>query len=188
MQGPHHCYLSLYLHHPLTARADISRDCTRPGASKETTNLLLPEPRDGQHEGQLPGAEIEVLRRERLAYEQESMETRQALARSEAYCRALKARVTVLETEKILTELYFLKWKKMAPKRATRSTPVTPTLNATTTTTVTEAQLQALINPGVAALQMAEAEANKLGIGIWPECSGPKAQHKLFANALTRNS
>ncbi|GJV71416.1 hypothetical protein Tco_1491411 [Tanacetum coccineum] len=44
-------------------------------------------------------AEIEVLRRERLAYEQESMETRQALARSETYCRALEARVTVLETE-----------------------------------------------------------------------------------------
>ncbi|GKF75164.1 hypothetical protein Tco_0224608, partial [Tanacetum coccineum] len=43
--------------------------------------------------------EIEVLRRERLAYEQESMETRQALARSEAYCRALGAQVTVLETE-----------------------------------------------------------------------------------------
>ncbi|GKB13255.1 hypothetical protein Tco_0847178 [Tanacetum coccineum] len=44
-------------------------------------------------------AEIEVLRRERLAYEQESMETCQALARSEAHCRALEARVTVLETE-----------------------------------------------------------------------------------------
>ncbi|GJX71422.1 putative reverse transcriptase domain-containing protein [Tanacetum coccineum] len=44
-------------------------------------------------------AEIEVLRRERLAYEQESMETRQALARSEAYSRALEARVTVLETQ-----------------------------------------------------------------------------------------
>ncbi|GJU10554.1 hypothetical protein Tco_1132950 [Tanacetum coccineum] len=44
-------------------------------------------------------AEIEVLRRERLAYEQESMETRQALARSEAHCRALEARVAVLETE-----------------------------------------------------------------------------------------
>ncbi|GJU51948.1 hypothetical protein Tco_1221503 [Tanacetum coccineum] len=44
-------------------------------------------------------AEIEVLRRERLAYEQESMETRQALARSKAYCRALEARVTVFETE-----------------------------------------------------------------------------------------
>ncbi|GJV05111.1 hypothetical protein Tco_1338680 [Tanacetum coccineum] len=42
---------------------------------------------------------IEVLRRERLAYEQESMETRQDLARSEAHCRALEARVTVLETE-----------------------------------------------------------------------------------------
>ncbi|GJS00667.1 hypothetical protein Tco_0317175 [Tanacetum coccineum] len=44
-------------------------------------------------------AEIEILRRERLAYEQEGMETRQALARSEAHCRALEARVTVLETE-----------------------------------------------------------------------------------------
>ncbi|GJW67718.1 putative reverse transcriptase domain-containing protein [Tanacetum coccineum] len=44
-------------------------------------------------------AEIEILRRERLAYEQESMETRQALARSEAHCRTLEARVTVLETE-----------------------------------------------------------------------------------------
>ncbi|GKC83854.1 hypothetical protein Tco_1139571 [Tanacetum coccineum] len=44
-------------------------------------------------------AEIEVLRRERLAYEQKSMETRQALAWSEAYCRELEARVTLLETE-----------------------------------------------------------------------------------------
>ncbi|GJT65139.1 putative reverse transcriptase domain-containing protein [Tanacetum coccineum] len=44
-------------------------------------------------------AEIEVLRRERLAYEQESIQTRQDLARSEAYYRALEARVTVLETE-----------------------------------------------------------------------------------------
>ncbi|GJZ82198.1 hypothetical protein Tco_0647371 [Tanacetum coccineum] len=33
-------------------------------------------------------AEIKVLRRERLAYEQESMETRQAFDRSEAYCKA----------------------------------------------------------------------------------------------------
>ncbi|GJS15803.1 putative reverse transcriptase domain-containing protein [Tanacetum coccineum] len=44
-------------------------------------------------------AEIEVLRRERLTYEQESMETRQALARSEAYSRALEAWATVLETQ-----------------------------------------------------------------------------------------
>ncbi|GKB32315.1 hypothetical protein Tco_0871716 [Tanacetum coccineum] len=44
-------------------------------------------------EGHLPAvrAEIEILRRERLAYEQESMETRQALARSEAHCRTLEA-------------------------------------------------------------------------------------------------
>ncbi|GKB69274.1 hypothetical protein Tco_0930686, partial [Tanacetum coccineum] len=44
-------------------------------------------------------AEIEILRRERLAYEQESTKTRQALARSEAHCRTLEARVAVLETE-----------------------------------------------------------------------------------------
>ncbi|GKC91576.1 hypothetical protein Tco_1152225 [Tanacetum coccineum] len=44
-------------------------------------------------------ADIEVLRRERLAYEQESIENRQALARSEAYSKALEARITVLETQ-----------------------------------------------------------------------------------------
>ncbi|GJU14616.1 hypothetical protein Tco_1142582 [Tanacetum coccineum] len=41
--------------------------------------------------------------------------------------------------------------EKMAPKRTTRSTPVTPTPNAATTTTVTEAQLQALIDQAFAA-------------------------------------
>ncbi|GKC73779.1 hypothetical protein Tco_1119662 [Tanacetum coccineum] len=54
---------------------------------------------DAQKDHAAVRAEIEILRRERLAYEQESMETRQALARSKAYCRALEARVTVLETE-----------------------------------------------------------------------------------------
>ncbi|GJY31854.1 hypothetical protein Tco_0415349 [Tanacetum coccineum] len=44
-------------------------------------------------------AKIEVLRRERLTYEQESMEKHQALARSEAYSRAIEARITVLETQ-----------------------------------------------------------------------------------------
>ncbi|GJS51256.1 hypothetical protein Tco_0624618 [Tanacetum coccineum] len=39
---------------------------------------------DAQKDRAAVRAEIEVLRRERLAYEQESMETRQALARSEA--------------------------------------------------------------------------------------------------------
>ncbi|GKB03200.1 hypothetical protein Tco_0831289 [Tanacetum coccineum] len=67
--------------------------------------------RVGQQEGHLPAvrAEIEVLRRERLAYEQESMETRQALARSKAHCRALEARVTVLETEVLRHE-----WQRQA--------------------------------------------------------------------------
>ncbi|GJR31997.1 putative reverse transcriptase domain-containing protein [Tanacetum coccineum] len=52
----------------------------------------------------------------------------------------------------------------MAPKRATRSTrasPVTPAPNATPTTTVTKAQLQALIDQGVAAA-MAEAEVSRV--------------------------
>ncbi|GJU19698.1 hypothetical protein Tco_1153040 [Tanacetum coccineum] len=44
-------------------------------------------------------AEIEILRRERLAYEQESIKTRQALARSEAYSRALNAWIRVLKTQ-----------------------------------------------------------------------------------------
>ncbi|GKF52976.1 hypothetical protein Tco_0159886, partial [Tanacetum coccineum] len=43
--------------------------------------------------------EIEVLRRERLTYEQESIQIRQDLARSEAYNRTLEAQVTVLETK-----------------------------------------------------------------------------------------
>ncbi|GJZ27079.1 putative reverse transcriptase domain-containing protein [Tanacetum coccineum] len=44
-------------------------------------------------------AEIKVLRRERLAYEQESMETRQALARFEAYCRELVATSNIMRTK-----------------------------------------------------------------------------------------
>ncbi|GJR66766.1 hypothetical protein Tco_0012831 [Tanacetum coccineum] len=54
---------------------------------------------DAQTDRAAVRAEIEVLRRERLAYEQESIQTRQDLARSEAHCRALEARVTVLETD-----------------------------------------------------------------------------------------
>ncbi|GJY11800.1 hypothetical protein Tco_0381109 [Tanacetum coccineum] len=51
----------------------------------------------------------------------------------------------------------------MAPKRTTRSTPVTPAPTATTIT-VTEAQLQALIDQGVAAV-MAKAEASRVRNG-----------------------
>ncbi|GKF87586.1 hypothetical protein Tco_0258463, partial [Tanacetum coccineum] len=52
-------------------------------------------------------AKIEILRRERLAYEQESIETRQALARSEAYNMALEAQIRVLETH-----TYIHKWQR----------------------------------------------------------------------------
>nr|GFC33540.1 hypothetical protein [Tanacetum cinerariifolium] len=53
---------------------------------------------DAQKDRAAVRAEIEVLRNERLAYEQEGIQTREALARSEAYCIALEARVAVLET------------------------------------------------------------------------------------------
>ncbi|GKD48155.1 hypothetical protein Tco_1277131 [Tanacetum coccineum] len=66
--------------------------------SRESSEFYLRH-HDAQKDRAAMRAEIKVLRRERLAYEQESMETRQALARSEAYYRALEARVTVLETE-----------------------------------------------------------------------------------------
>ncbi|GKF38918.1 hypothetical protein Tco_0118979 [Tanacetum coccineum] len=54
---------------------------------------------DAQKDRAAVRAEIEVLRRERLAYEQESMENHQALARYKAYNRALEAHITVLETQ-----------------------------------------------------------------------------------------
>ncbi|GJT27359.1 putative reverse transcriptase domain-containing protein [Tanacetum coccineum] len=60
----------------------------------------------------------------------------------------------------------------MAPKRTTRSTPVTPAPTATTTT-VTEAQLQALIDQGVAAA-MAEAEASRVRNGYDSNGSRPR--------------
>ncbi|GJT36220.1 putative reverse transcriptase domain-containing protein [Tanacetum coccineum] len=60
----------------------------------------------------------------------------------------------------------------MAPKRATRSTRAPPTPNETTTT-VTEAQLQALIDQGVAAA-LAEAEASRARNGYNSNGSGPR--------------
>nr|GEZ91404.1 hypothetical protein [Tanacetum cinerariifolium] len=64
---------------------------------------------------------------------------------------------------------------KMAPKRTTRSTqvpPVTPAPTATTTI-VTKAQLQALINQGVAAA-MAKAEASRVRNGYGSNGLGPR--------------
>nr|GFD26429.1 hypothetical protein [Tanacetum cinerariifolium] len=62
---------------------------------------------DAQKDCEAIRAEIEVLRSEILAYEQEGIQIREALARSEAYCRALEARVVVLETH-----VRRLKWQR----------------------------------------------------------------------------
>ncbi|GJV93138.1 hypothetical protein Tco_1540951 [Tanacetum coccineum] len=84
------------------------------------------------------------------------------------------------DTDEIYTRLddeqgqrQLLAGRKMAPKRATRSTRAPPTPNETTTT-VTEAQLQALIDQGVAAA-MAEAESAGLGMATIAMVSGTKA-------------
>ncbi|GKG24430.1 hypothetical protein Tco_0395058, partial [Tanacetum coccineum] len=54
---------------------------------------------DAQKDRVVVRAKIEILRIERLTYEQESIETRQALARFEAYSRVLEAWITVLEIQ-----------------------------------------------------------------------------------------
>nr|GFD00289.1 hypothetical protein [Tanacetum cinerariifolium] len=64
---------------------------------------------DGQKDRAVVRAEIEVLRSERLAYDQECIQTCEALARSEAYCRVLEARVVVLETH-----ARHLEWQRRA--------------------------------------------------------------------------
>nr|GFA86146.1 hypothetical protein [Tanacetum cinerariifolium] len=64
---------------------------------------------DAQKDRAVVRAEIEVLRSERLSYEQEGIQTREALAKSEAYCRALEARVAVLETH-----THRLEWQRQA--------------------------------------------------------------------------
>ncbi|GJZ87012.1 hypothetical protein Tco_0658622 [Tanacetum coccineum] len=125
---------------------------------------------DAQKDRAAVRAEIEVLRRERLAYEQESMETRQALARSEAHCRALEARVTVLETE-----VHRHEWQRQAADDlavqhimrtqaleagARVDTLEDTALETTNTTSVTNAQLQAMIDQGVTAA-LAARDANR---------------------------
>nr|GEV89872.1 hypothetical protein [Tanacetum cinerariifolium] len=64
---------------------------------------------DAQKDRAAVRAKIEVLRSERLAYEQEGIHTREALAKSKAYSRALEARVVVLETHACRLE-----WQRQA--------------------------------------------------------------------------
>ncbi|GJY15071.1 putative reverse transcriptase domain-containing protein [Tanacetum coccineum] len=74
----------------------------------------------------------------------------------------------------------------MAPKRATRSTPVTttPAPTTTTTTSVTNAQLQAMIDQGVtAANSFGIAEANRNGDDS--HTSGTGTQHVANSHVMT---
>ncbi|GKF06597.1 hypothetical protein Tco_0037265 [Tanacetum coccineum] len=77
-----------------TIDASIRSAERRTMAAIEVVNL-----RDAQEDRAAVRAEIGVWKRERLAYEQEISETRQALARSEAHNRVLEARIAVLETQ-----------------------------------------------------------------------------------------
>ncbi|GKC87945.1 putative reverse transcriptase domain-containing protein [Tanacetum coccineum] len=68
----------------------------------------------------------------------------------------------------------------MAPKRATRSTPVTttPARTATTTTTVTNAQLQAMIDQGVTAA-LAAHDATRNGIDSHTSGTGVRGSERV---------
>ncbi|GJV09330.1 putative reverse transcriptase domain-containing protein [Tanacetum coccineum] len=117
---------------------------------------------DAQKDHAAVRVEIEVLRRDRLAYEQESMETLQALARSEAYSRALEARVTVLETQARCHE-----WQRQdADDRATRHIMRIQALEAGECDDTLE-------DTGVVAV-MAEAEASRVRNGYNSNSSGPR--------------
>ncbi|GJV06359.1 hypothetical protein Tco_1344015 [Tanacetum coccineum] len=117
---------------------------------------------DAQKDRAAVRAEIEVLRRERLAYEQESIQTRQDLARSEAHCRALEARVTVLETDARRHE-----WQRQAADDlAVQHIMRTQALEA-------GARVDTLEDTGVTAA-MAEAEASRVRNGYNSNGSGPR--------------
>ncbi|GJW57562.1 putative reverse transcriptase domain-containing protein [Tanacetum coccineum] len=117
---------------------------------------------DAQKDRAAVRAEIGVLRRERLAYEQESIQTRETLARSEAHCRTLEARITVLETEARRHE-----WQRQdADDHAVEHIMRTQALEA-------RARMDTLEDTGVAAA-MAEAEASRVRNGDDSNSSGPR--------------
>ncbi|GJV53871.1 putative reverse transcriptase domain-containing protein [Tanacetum coccineum] len=146
---------------------------------------------------------VSYQERERLAYEQESMETHQALARSEAYNKALEAHITVLETQarrhewqrqdaddRVMRHIMRIQaleagarkdtLEDTASRRSTRVPPVTPAPKATTTI-VTDAQLKTLIAQGVAAA-MGEAEASRVRNGYNNNGSGPRPSQAVRDN------
>nr|GFB05970.1 hypothetical protein [Tanacetum cinerariifolium] len=107
-------------------------------------------------------AEIEVLRRGRLAYEQESIQTRKALARSEAYSKALEVRVAVLETQ-----AHHHEWQRQTTDDfAVQHIMRTQALKA-------GARIDTLEDTGVA-VAMAEAEASRVRNGYDSNGSGTR--------------
>ncbi|GJY36020.1 hypothetical protein Tco_0421398 [Tanacetum coccineum] len=139
---------------------------------------------DAQKDRAAVRAEIEVLRRERLAYKQESMETRQALARLEA-----GARLTHWRTLVAVPRLWFLivsicMIEENCTKVEPQGQPVVPTsYTASTNHNCSEAQLQALMTRSCAA--MAEARS-KVGLGMATIAMvlGPKASPNCSAKLL----
>ncbi|GKE39264.1 putative reverse transcriptase domain-containing protein, partial [Tanacetum coccineum] len=133
-------------------------------------------------------AKIKILRRERLAYDQESIKTRQALARSEAYSRALVARIRLLETQALEAGARvdtLEDTENGTKKRTTRLNPeTTPAATAATTTTVTNAQLQAMIDQGVTVF-LAARDANTNGVDSHNSRTGARRNERATRNALT---
>ncbi|GKE96012.1 hypothetical protein Tco_1580867 [Tanacetum coccineum] len=73
----------------------------------------------------------------------------------------------------------------MAPKRTTRSTPITttPTPTATTTTSVTNAQLQAMIDQGVTTA-LAARDANRNGDDSHTSGTGGRRTERVESNKI----
>nr|GEY86014.1 putative reverse transcriptase domain-containing protein [Tanacetum cinerariifolium] len=117
------------------------------------------------------------LRRERRNFRTLSTTYSQEVSYSRDYCTQIMdyCQSREVHTSTLVTQMEALQRDKMAPKRTTRSTQVPPVTPAPTTTTiiVTEAQLQALIDQGVAAA-MAEAEASRVRNSYGSNGLGPR--------------
>ncbi|GJS89418.1 putative reverse transcriptase domain-containing protein [Tanacetum coccineum] len=141
-----------------TPRMEVGESSTARVARRSTKRRTMAaiEHQDAQEDRAAVRAEIGVLRRERLAYEQESSETHQALARMQI--------IELLDTSCVSRhwrlEHALTLWRtlKMAPKK--RTTRTSPAATTTTTTAVINAQLKALISRGVSDA-LAEIETNR---------------------------
>ncbi|GKA81245.1 putative reverse transcriptase domain-containing protein [Tanacetum coccineum] len=100
----------------------------------------------------------------------------QQLIQTLTVMQSLQGHVTTLHVQ-----VATLQGQKMAPKRATRSTPVTttPAPTTTTTTSVTNAQLQAMIDQGVTAA-LAARDANKNGDDCHTLRMGSRRTERIF--------